>query len=103
MAKKKAISTHEEEEKTPYSPEIEQLLAKGRERGYITQPDITKVFGEGDDNQEELDDLHAALVENNIEIVDPKEQLVWADAVDEAEAEAARMEEPDEDYIKDIA
>jgi RNA polymerase primary sigma factor len=83
-----------------YSQNIETLLAQGHDQGFVTQQDITKVMGEGDDVAEELEDLYAALVENHIEIAD-KADVDWEEAA-EATPEAAKVVESDE-YVKDIA
>ncbi len=95
---KEAPITDDDEKQTPsYSQNIETLLAQGQEQGFVTQQDIAKVFGEAEDNIEELDELYAALLENNIEIAD-KADADWEEA---AEAEPAAVES--DEYVKDIA
>src|SRR4051812_7940045 len=82
---------------THYSPEVERLIAKGKEQGYVTQQEIASVLPEAEDNLEELDELYAALLENGIEITDQKDQLIWDAGDSEEDPESS------EEYMKDIA
>ncbi len=79
-----------------YSPEIERLIAKGKEQGYVTQQEIAGILPEAEENLEELDELYAALLEQGIEITDQKDALIWDKEDDDATAGG-------DDYIKDIA
>jgi RNA polymerase primary sigma factor len=79
-----------------YSPEVERLIAKGKEQGYVTQQEIAGVLPEAEENLEELDELYAALLEQGVEITDQKDALIW-DKDDEDAADTS------DDYIKDIA
>jgi RNA polymerase primary sigma factor len=96
LAKKEAVE-QEEEKTTGYSPEVERLIAKGKEQGYVTQQEIASVLPEAEDNLEELDELYAALLENGIEITDQKDQLIWDAGDSEEDPESS------EEYMKDIA
>jgi len=84
-----------------YSPEVERLLAKGKEQGYVTQQEIAGALPEAEENLEELDELYAVLLEQGIEITDQKDALIWdaANDDDDSETEAASAD----DYNKDIA
>lgn len=97
MAKKAIPEPDEERTGTSYSPEVERLIAKGKEQGYVTQQEIGSALPEAEENLEELDELYAALLENGVEITDQKDQLIWqgTDADEEID--------DNEDYIKDIA
>jgi len=102
VPKKKVVVEEEEKATSNYSAEIEGLLAKGKEQGFLTQQEITAVFADVEENVEELDDLYAALATENIEVTDQREQVgVWDDA--EVEAEASAIDEKNDDYVKDIA
>src|SRR5207344_1743684 len=83
-------------ERTGYSPEVERLIAKGKEQGYVTQQEIAGVMPEAEENLEELDELYAALLEQGVEITDQKDALIW----DKDEEETP---DTSDDYIKDIA
>lgn len=94
---KKAKGTGSEEEKVShFSPEVDALVQKGREQGYVTQQEIMAALPEAEDNMEELDELYAALIEQGVEVTDQKDQLIW-DTEEDTEPEES------EDLVKDIA
>jgi RNA polymerase primary sigma factor len=94
---KKIVDQDEAVEATGgYSPEVERLITKGKEQGYVTQQEIASVLPEAEENIEELDELYGALAENGIDVTDQKDALIW-----EAGEESA--EKPMDDYTKDIA
>ncbi|HSX47912.1 MAG TPA: RNA polymerase sigma factor RpoD [Candidatus Nanoarchaeia archaeon] len=102
MPRKAKAPEVEEENASAHSPEIEGLLAKGKEQGSLTQQEISAVFSDAEENIEELDELYAALLENHVEITDQREASgVWDPA--DTEAEAAEVTETNDDYVKDIA
>ncbi len=85
-----------EEEKITYPPEIERLMVKGKEQGFVTQQEILNAVPDAEENIDELDELYTALLDQGIEIVDQKEKLIWDnEPEDDLEVE--------EDFIKDIA
>ena len=47
----------------------ENLVAKGKEEGFLLQEDITEAFPRAEDDIETLDDFYASLVHNNIDVV----------------------------------
>jgi RNA polymerase primary sigma factor len=81
---------------SPYSPEVDRLIAKGKAQGFVTQQEIAGVLPEAEENLEELDELYAALLEHGVEITDQKESLIW-NTDDEEKIDTS------DDYIKDIA
>ena len=101
MPKKAAAAqpAGEESEERAYSPEIERLITKGKEQGFVTQQEIQAAIPEVEDNLEDLDELYAAMLENGIEVTDQKEQLIWDTADTDDDKDAA----DNDDYIKDIA
>ena len=94
---KKVVDEETLERTSGYSPDVERLIAKGKEQGYVTQQEIAGVLPEAEENLEELDELYAALLEQGIEITDQKDALIWESSDAEEEAESS------DDYIKDIA
>lgn len=84
------------EEEQDSAAEIEKLIQKGKEHGYVTQQEINAVLPDAEENVEDLDDLYAALIENGIEVTDQREKLIWQDT------EEVTFDENDA-YIKDIA
>ncbi len=97
MAKKAQSETSEDERAVHFEPEVERLLVKGKEQGYVTQQEIAGVLPEAEENLEVLDELYAALLEQGIEISDQKESLIWEK--DDEDADPTKGDE----YIKDIA
>ncbi len=97
MAKKAPVQVEEKE--TNYSPEIEQLITKGKEQGFVTQQEVSQAFPDAEDSIEELDALYAALLENGIELTDQKDRLIWDSGSDDEEESATESD----DYVKDIA
>ena len=51
---KKAVDDESVERTSGYSPEVERLIAKGKEQGYVTQQEIAGVLPEAEENLEEL-------------------------------------------------
>jgi RNA polymerase primary sigma factor len=94
---KKAVEEEQTERPSGYSPEIERLIAKGKEQGYVTQQEIAGVLPEAEENLEELDELYAALLEQGVEITDQKDSLIWDKDDEDVAADTS------DDYIKDIA
>lgn len=90
----------EEKEQQQYSPEIERLIQKGKEQGFVTQQEVSQAFPDAEDSLEELDELYAALLENGVQLTDQKDRLIWEG--NENEGEEASAENSD-DYVKDIA
>ena len=93
---KKHVEEEPAENSTSYSPEVDRLIAKGKEQGFVTQQEIAGVIPEAEDNLEELEELYAALTEQGVEVTDQKDALIW----DKDEEEPAGG---GDDYIKDIA
>ena len=96
---KAAAPVHEEEEQVvnSYSPEIEALIAKGKEAGFVTQQEVIAAVGDVEDAVDEIEDMHALLLENKVEVLETTDD----DFAEAAEAEAANVES--DDYVKDIA
>ncbi|KKQ93278.1 MAG: RNA polymerase sigma factor [candidate division CPR2 bacterium GW2011_GWC2_39_10] len=84
---------------------IEQLVAKGREQGFITQEEILATIQDIEDNVEKLDDLYAQMIDLGVEVLDNKEKLIWGEGLDaededEEEVSAADLSELAEDSVR---
>ncbi len=95
MARKATVSTEETESR--YTPEVERLLQKGKEQGFVTQQEVSQAIPDAEDNIEELDELYAALLEHGVELTDQKDRLIWDSGDDEESPQES------DDYVKDIA
>ncbi|MGB8647985.1 MAG: RNA polymerase sigma factor RpoD [Anaerolineae bacterium] len=67
-------------------PIINELIAKGKVRGYLTQDDILTAFPEAESNLEQLEELYIVLFEEGVQLVEENAKS----------AEPAESEEPEE-------
>jgi RNA polymerase primary sigma factor len=98
---KRTPKAPEDTKESPYSPEVERLLQKGKEQGFVTQQEVAQAIPDAEDNIEELDELYAALLENGVELTDKKDSLIWDTSDPDSDDDAAPAES--DDYVKDIA
>jgi RNA polymerase primary sigma factor len=87
----------------------EQLLALGRERGYVTLEDILAAFPEAENDVDRLDELFGLLMENGIEVGEqPEEEPTEGEeeeAADELEEEIQATIETDDTvglYLREV-
>jgi RNA polymerase primary sigma factor len=65
----------------------EQLLALGRERGYVTLDEIMAAFPEAENDVDRLDEVLGLLIENGVEVAgQSQEELTEEESEDDAEA-----------------
>lgn len=55
-----------EDIRTPRIPTLEQLLALGRSRGYVTFDEILQFFPQAENDLDRLDEIFAALLEAGV-------------------------------------
>ena len=94
---KKATEQAVEPENSNFSVEVEKLIAKGRQQGYVTQQEIQKAIPEAEDSVDLLDELYSKLIDKGIDVTDQKDKL-W-ETEPEEDVESATSEA----NIKDIA
>ena len=87
----------------------EQLLALGRERGYVTLEEIMVVFPEAENDVDRLDEVFTMLMENSIEVGErPEEEPAEAeeeeaaDELDEGTLAAIETDDTVGLYLKEI-
>ena len=87
--KKKAEAA---DDKPALSPDraLKKMIARAKERGYISHEEISKILAEGDLTSEKIEDIMAQLSEMGINVTEGEE------AEEEAEAEPAKEEEEEE-------
>lgn len=56
-----------------YTKEINNLIKKGKEQGFLTQEDLLDVFPTIEENVDLLDNIFEKLQENEIEVLEPEE------------------------------
>src|SRR3989338_5873659 len=74
-----------------FSKEVQELVQKGRQQGFITQPELLKAMPKVEEDLVLLDEIYALFLDLGIDVMDPKESdsLIWkkdeeAKVVDEA-------------------
>jgi RNA polymerase primary sigma factor len=65
-----------------FDTNIDQLIQKGREQGFVTQEEILSLFPDVEENVDKIDDLYATLSEQGIEIVDAREKMIWGEGAE---------------------
>ena len=95
--KAEAKNQSSENQVADFSAEIEKLIIKGRQQGFVTQQEIQQAIPEAEENVDLLDDLYTQLIDKGIEVTDQKDKL-W-EVEPEEDVESATSEE----NIKDIA
>jgi RNA polymerase primary sigma factor len=70
---------------SPHRTTLDQLLALGRSRGYVTFEEILEFFPEAENDLDRLDEIFAALLEAGVEVTDAPEEEgpISAEEVDE--------------------
>ena len=71
--------------------QIQPLLAKAEEQGYVTLDDLMAAFPEAEENMAELEDLFIRFSEEGIQVLYDGEE---PDSAEEPEAESEEAEEP---------
>ena len=98
----KPISEETEKALAAHAPEIERLVAKGREQGFVTQQEIMAAIPEIEEDVDMLDDLYQTFFEYGVEIIDQNDRMIFsAKSGDVAEQE--KEEELEEENVKDIS
>jgi RNA polymerase primary sigma factor len=85
----------------------ENLLAIGRERGYVTYDEVLEAFPEAETNVDQLDEIFSTLTENGIELGDapeddgPDEEGI-SDELDDGTVAAIETDDTVGLYLKEI-
>lgn len=96
---RKSRKQSEDEPKSQLAPIIDQLVEKGKEKGYVTQQEIATIFAEVEENPEELDELYTRLFDEGVEVIDERDELTWLET--NGEEDAVEIEEPVQNYVAD--
>lgn len=70
-----------------FEKEIESLIKKGKEQGFVSQEEILRALPDVEDNVEKLDEIYAVLLENGVEVTDNREKMIWGEEADDDGAE----------------
>jgi len=74
----------------------EELIKKGKEKGFLTQDDILSVFPEAESNLEQLEELYIVLFDEGIAVVERKKTRT-VEPVEDEEPEPSVAEKEDSD------
>ena len=78
---------------SPHRTTLDQLLALGRSRGYMTFEEILEFFPEAENDLDRLDEIFAALLEAGVEVTDAPEEEGPISAEEEVDEEGLWEEE----------
>lgn len=111
-------TSQKETTKTPVSAEVldmpeeleeetseKDLFEKGKKQGFITQEEIMVAFPEIEEDIEKLDEIYANLLDQGIEVLDKREEMIWeeeADGEKRPEAEFHGADDSVKMYLREI-
>lgn len=75
---------------------LKKLIAKGKERGYLTYTEINTTLPQNELSSEQIEDAMAAIADMDIDIVDDEDS-----EEEEIERDMEQVEEPDKDFLVD--
>jgi RNA polymerase primary sigma factor len=85
-----------------YEKEIQSLLKKGKQQGFVSQEEVLAAVPDVEDNIEKLDEIYAALLDKGIEVTDKREQMIWGEDGDSEEGDAPESNAADfDEYVDD--
>jgi len=78
MAKaRKFIAQPTQDELDNFTPEVQQLIKKGREQKFITQEELMKAMPGIENDLIKLDEIYSVFFQMGIDVIDIKESLIW--------------------------
>ena len=83
---KKFIQNPSEELLAEFPKEVQGLVKKGREHGFVTQQELLKAMPNIENDLILLDEIYTLFMDLGIEVLDMKESLIWGDDAGLAEA-----------------
>jgi len=87
MAKKqqKFIPLPSDEVLAKYPKEVQDLIKKGREQGFITHQELMRAMPQSEDDINLLDELYMLFMDLGIEVMDVKDRMIWEQKEDDDE------------------
>lgn len=65
-----------------FAPEVQQLIAKGRDQKFITEQELMKVVPNIEENLLLLDELYELFLDLGVEVIDVKEEKIWKERLE---------------------
>lgn len=80
------------------------LIQKGKRQGFVTQDEIMAAFPDLEDDVEKLDELYANLLEEGVDIIDKKEEMIWGETeeVEKVPEGVPGIDDSVRTYLKEI-
>lgn len=97
---KKFITGPSDDRLAKYPPEVRALIAKGRQRGFVTQQELLKAIPAVENDVLLLDEIYTLFMDLGIEVMDVKDSMIWGDNV-KKEEEDKKSKKGDEDDKKE--
>lgn len=82
-----------------WPPVVSDLVLRGRDKGFITQQELERSIPDAENNLDLLDTLFQALMDEGIEVVDVRDDLIWA--AQESEAKTSKKTEATKKKMRD--
>jgi len=76
---KKFITQPTDDQLDKYPVEVQQLIKKGRQAGFVTQEELLKAMPKIEEDLMLLDEIYGLFVDLGIEIIDSQDSLLWDD------------------------
>lgn len=86
------------------SSQVEELIAQGKDQGFVTQEDILKIFPDAEDRIEEMDAFYDRLMKENVDVfesVEAGEEVIATEASEELEKELEALTSLDDLAVND--
>ena len=107
MAKVRKFISHPLDDRMKRFPEeVQALIKKGKEQGFVTEQELLKAMPRIEHDVELLDEIYTLFLDLGIEVIDVKDSLIWDKKHDEEEAAVDAAEEKrarKEIDLKDVA
>ncbi len=116
MARAKLPAKNKEFEKTvgSFPKELQEIIIKGSELGFVSQEEVDACIPNAEDNIELLDNLYSLLIDEGIDVVDEDNQIIWdntplqsktktlAKSSTQRQADDININDPIRMYLKEI-
>jgi len=80
MARTKKFITNPSDDRLALFPkEVQDLVVKGRQQGFVTQQELMKAMPNIENDLIMLDEIYTLFLELGIEVLDMKDNLIWGD------------------------
>ena len=79
----KFITHPSDDQMSGFPPEIQALIKKGKEQGFVTNQDLLKAVPNMEDDLVLLDEVYSLFIDLGVEVIENKDILFWDEKEDE--------------------